>query len=184
VRSGAAGAVRRVLAARGARVGGVGGRSRASNDRDRDVRAVDGPQVASRLGLPDAGRGGVGLDSSAALLPGRAERAGARRVDGPQAHAPHRTADGQRHDAGVDRCGGPRAALCGAGGPDRLDGDRGRHQAPDRRGPGRARRQGTRQGGSQAGRQALRDQGAGARPLARDGAPGVGPARRRPRSLR
>jgi hypothetical protein len=38
-----------------------------------------------RLGVPDVGSGGVGLDSSAAVLPDRIERAGAGRIDGPQA---------------------------------------------------------------------------------------------------
>ena len=55
VRSGAVGGV---LAARGAGVGDLDGRSLASHDRDRDVRAVDGPQAAWRVGLPEPGRGG------------------------------------------------------------------------------------------------------------------------------
>ena len=58
---------------------------RAPDDLDGHLRAVDGGQAAHRLGVRDAGAGGVGLASPAALLPDRAERAGARRVDGPQA---------------------------------------------------------------------------------------------------
>lgn len=45
VRWGAAGAVRGVLAARGARVGDFDGRSRASHGRDRDLRAADGSRA-------------------------------------------------------------------------------------------------------------------------------------------
>ena len=45
-----------------------------------------------------------------------------------------------------------------ARGQDRLDGDRGRHQVPDRRGPSIARRPLARAGGQQAGRDAAREQ--------------------------
>ena len=80
-----------------------------------------------------------------------------------------RRADRQRHHARADRGSGPRAALSGAGGQDRLDGDRGRHQVPDRRGPGIARRPLAGAGGPQAGRPAEGQHDAGARPHAFDG---------------
>src|SRR5919109_1537398 len=62
---------RRALAARAGRDEAVGDRGRAADDRDGDVRAVDGAQGPSWLGIPDAGRGGLGFDSPAALLPDR-----------------------------------------------------------------------------------------------------------------
>ena len=55
-----------------------------------DVCAVDGRQAAHWLGVRDAGAGGVGLASSAAVLSDRARGAGAGRVDGAQADAPAR----------------------------------------------------------------------------------------------
>jgi hypothetical protein len=60
---------------------------RAANTRDGDLCAVDGAQAALLLGLSDAGRGGLGLDPSAAVLPDLVIGAGSGRVDGPQAHA-------------------------------------------------------------------------------------------------
>ena len=77
--------------------------------------------------------------------------AGAGRVDGAQAHAPDRRGDGGGADARVDRQGDAGEAVSAAGGADRLDGDRGRHQVSDRRGAGLARRAGAGPGGSQAG---------------------------------
>src|SRR4051812_47433966 len=47
VRSGAAGAVYGVLAARGTRVRELRGRARPADDRDRDLRAADGAQGAT-----------------------------------------------------------------------------------------------------------------------------------------
>ena len=76
-----------------------------------------------------------------------------RRVDGPQAHQADRRRDGQRHDAGADRSGRARAALQGADGQDPYDGDRGRQQASDRRGAGRAWRQVAGAGGVASGPQ-------------------------------
>jgi hypothetical protein len=171
VRSGADGAVRQALGTRSSRVGRVGRRSRASDARDRDLCAADGAQAAPWLGVPDAGGGGFGLDSLAAVLSDRAKRAGSRRVDGSKAHSADRTRDGQRRDARADLRGGPREALPGACGASRLDGDRGRRQVPDRCGPGRAGRQGARAGGPQARREDRRDEDAGARPLTGDGPP-------------
>src|SRR5512144_1221368 len=56
----------------GAGGGTVGDRGWAADDRDGDLRALDGAQAALPLGVPDAGRRGVGLDPSAAVLPGLA----------------------------------------------------------------------------------------------------------------
>jgi IS5 family transposase len=94
----------------------------------------------------------------------------ARRVDGAQAHAPARAGGRERDHARFDRQGDAREALLRTGGPDRLDGDRGRRQVPDRRWPGGARRARARQGGSQAGGQDRRDDGQGQGSLACDGA--------------
>src|SRR5690348_4648972 len=46
-------------------------RSWSPDDLDGHVRAVDGDQAAHRLGVPDVDAGGVGLDSSAAVLSDR-----------------------------------------------------------------------------------------------------------------
>ena len=59
-----------------------------------DLRQVDGAQAALPVGVPDAGRGGVGLDPSAPVLSDQPDRAGAGRVDGPQAHPQDRAGDG------------------------------------------------------------------------------------------
>ena len=56
-----------------------------ADDRDGDLRAVDGAQAALSVGVSDVGGGGVGLDSSAPVLSDLADRAGAGRVDGAQA---------------------------------------------------------------------------------------------------
>jgi IS5 family transposase len=68
--------------------------------------------------------------SSAAVLSDLAERAGAGRVDGPQADAAVGRGDGVGDDAVADRHGDTGEALPAAGGADRLDGDRGGHQHP------------------------------------------------------
>ena len=110
----------------------------AADDRDGDICQVDGAQAALSLGVPVVGRGGVGLDPSAEVLPDRIVRAGAGRVDGPQAHPSDRAGDRQRTDARFDRRGDEIEAVPGAGGADRFDGDRGGCEVPDRRGPGGA----------------------------------------------
>jgi len=92
-------------------------------------------QDALPVGISGSGRGGLGLDSSAAVLPHRVVRAGPGRVDGPQADAADWGGNRERSDACADHQGGQGEALPGAGGPDRLDGDRGRHQVPDGCGP-------------------------------------------------
>ena len=134
-----------------------------------DVRAVDGAQAALPVGVPDAGRGGVGLDSSAQVLPDLAERAGAGRVDGPQAHPVDRCGDGVGDDTRADRGGVPREAVSTAGGADRLDRDRGGCEVSDRRGVGVERGAGAGAGGSQARQADRREEGAGAGSLAGDG---------------
>ena len=141
----------------------------APDDRDGDLCAVDGSEGSVSVGVSGAGRGGVGLDSSAPVLPDLAMRAGARRVDGPQAHAADRLRDGERVDAHADRDGGAGEAVCAAGGQDRFDGDRGRREVPDRRGSRRARGQGARARGPQAGRASQGVQAAGAGSVAVDG---------------
>jgi hypothetical protein len=129
VGSGAAGADRGALAARGRRDTAGGADGWAADDRDRDLRALDGAQAALSVGISDADGRGVGLDSPAALLSDRAVGAGARRVDDPQADRADRGRDGRRAHARVDRQGDARAALPRAGGADRLDGGRGRRAA-------------------------------------------------------
>jgi hypothetical protein len=69
-----------------------------SDDRDGDVRAVDGAQAALSAWVPDAGGGGAGLDSPVAVMPDQYERAGARRVDGPQADETDRIRGGVRSE--------------------------------------------------------------------------------------
>ena len=162
---GAVGAV----AAGGRRDRPVGVDGWAADDRDGDVCQVDGAQGALPVGVPVVGGGGVGLDSSAAVLPDRVVGAGAGRVDGPQAHPSDRRRDGQRADARVDRRGDALEAVPGAGGADRLDGDRGRREVPDRRGPGGAWCPRARAGGPQAREAGRRAEAAGAGSLAGDG---------------
>src|SRR5512143_24530 len=94
VGSGAAGADRRALPARGRRAAARGVDGWAADDRDGDLRAADGAQAALSVGVSRTGGRGVGLDPFAALLPDLAERAGAGRVDGAQAHAATRCRDG------------------------------------------------------------------------------------------
>src|SRR5215203_495121 len=174
VRSGVAVAGGAVLAS-GVRADGAGGVDGwPADDRDRDVRPVDGAQAALPVGVSVVGGGGVGLDPSATVLPDLAERAGAGRVDGPQAHAPHRARDGVGDDARADRDGDARETVSATGGADRLDRDRGGCEIPDRCGLGVGRRADARPRGSQA-READRLQGgAGAGSLAGDGAQAAG----------
>src|ERR1700733_11042438 len=87
-------------------------------------------------GVPDADGGGVGLDSSASVLPNQPVRAGAGRVDGSQVDQADRRRDGVGDDAGADRGGHAREAVPSASGEDRLDGDRGGCEVSDRRGVG------------------------------------------------
>src|ERR1022692_2954469 len=85
-RPGVVGADRGVLGVRG----GGGPRERepwASDDRDRDLRALDGDQAPHGLGVRDAGTRGLRLAAPAALLSDRARRARAGGVDGPQTDA-------------------------------------------------------------------------------------------------
>ena len=138
----------------------------AADDRAGDVCAVDGAQAALPVGVPDAGGGGVGLDSSAAVLPDLAVGAGAGRVDGPQAHPADRCGDGVGADARVDRQGDAGEAVSAAGGADRLDGDRGGCEVSDRCGVGLERGAGAGPGGSQA-RQAVKEKKARVRDRSR-----------------
>src|ERR1700730_1575239 len=82
VRSRAAAADRGALAAGVPGDGPAGVDRGAPDDRDGDVRAVDGAQAAVPVGVSDVGGGGVGLDSSAPVLSDLARGAGAGRVDG------------------------------------------------------------------------------------------------------
>ena len=58
--------------------GPVGVDGGAADDSAGDVRAVDGAQAALPVGVSDACRGGVGLDSSAQVLPDLAHASGCR----------------------------------------------------------------------------------------------------------
>ena len=162
-------AVGGALAARVPGDGPVGVDGGASDDRAGDVRQVDGAQAALPVGVPDAGGGGVGLDSSAPVLPDQPGRAGAGRVDGPQAHQADRGRDGGGDDARVDRQGDAGEAVSAAGGADRLDRDRGGCALPDRRGVGLQRRARPGQGGPQACQADRGAEGAGAGSLPGDG---------------
>ena len=62
-------------------------------------------KAALPVGVSDVGGGGVGLDSSAAVLPDQPVGAGAGRVDGAEADAADRRGDGGGADARVDREG-------------------------------------------------------------------------------
>ena len=92
-------------------VGGGCAGAGAAVDRDGDVRAVDGDQAAHRLGVRDAGPGGVGLAASAAVLSDRDRSAGAGRVDGPQARPPARRGGGAGDHQDGDREGAARDAV-------------------------------------------------------------------------
>ena len=97
----------------------LGGGSWPADDRDGELCAVDGGQAALGLGLRDAGARGLGLAASAALLPDRARRAGAGRVDDAQARPPARSRDGRGADPRGDRqgaagSGGSARARCGS----------------------------------------------------------------------
>jgi hypothetical protein len=87
-------------------------RSGASDDRDGDIHQVDGAQSQVSVGVPGAGGGGVGLDSSATVLSNQPGGAGARRVDGPEAHPAAGGGDGERDHARVDRGGNAVGGLC------------------------------------------------------------------------
>ena len=131
VRSRAAVADRRALAAGVPGYGPVGVDRGTADDRDGDLYPVDGAQGAVSVGVSDVGGGGVGLDSSAAVLSDLTVGAGAGRVDGAQAHAPDWRRDGVRTHARDDREGDQGEAVSPAGDADRLDGDRGRRALPD-----------------------------------------------------
>jgi len=78
VRSGAGDGFPGAVALRGRGDGPVGVDRWAPDDRDGDVCAVDGPQGAVSVGVSVVASGGVGLDSSAAVLSDRSVRAGGR----------------------------------------------------------------------------------------------------------
>ena len=125
VRSRVVMADRGALAARVPGDGAAGVDRGAADDRDGDLHPLDGAQAALPVGVQDVGGGGVGLDSSAAVLSDLAERAGAGRVDGAQADPADWSGDGVGVDACVDREGDAGEAVPAAGGADRFDGDRG-----------------------------------------------------------
>jgi hypothetical protein len=184
VRSGAVDGVPGMLAAGGRGDGPVGDQGWSSDDRDGDVCAVDGPQDPVSVGVSVAGGGGVGLDSSAAVLSDQPVGAGAGRVDGPEADAADRRGDGERVDAHAGGIGGPGEAVSPAGGPGRFDGDRGRREVSDRRRPGVARRPGARAGGPEARCVGRGAQAAGAGPIAVDGSQAAGGESHDPSALR
>ncbi len=169
VRSGIVDGVPGALQAGGQGDGAIGAQRRPADDRDGDVCAVDGAQAAVQVGVPVIGRGGVGLDSSAAVLSDRVVRAGAGRVDGPEVDAADRSRDGQRADARGDRGGDAVQAVSSAGRQDRFDGDRGGREVPDRREPGCRRGEGPRARGSQAREAGRGETSAGAGPVSVDG---------------
>ena len=160
---------RGAFSAGGVGVGSGGVERWSPDDRDGELHSFDGAQDALSVGVSDACGGGVGLDSLAAVLPDLAERAGAGRVDGPQADQAAGLRDGERADARVDRQGDAREALSSSGGEDRLDRDRGRREVSDRLGAGCAGCAGARPGGEEARGARRRAETAGARSLAVDG---------------
>lgn len=155
-RSSVDGADRGALGARGRGAWALVSAGRASNDRDADLCAADGPQAALALRLRDAAARGVRLDSPTLLLLDRAARARAVRVDGPQDDTPPRSPDGHRAVSRGDRRCGARATLSRSRGTDRLDRRRGRRALPDRRGSGGGRDQGAGARGWQATRPGCR----------------------------
>ena len=162
--------------------GGVDGWS--PDDRDGDVHSLDGAQDALPVGVSDACGGGLGLDSFAAVLPDFVERAGAGRVDGPQADQATGLRDGVGVDAHVDRerdAGEALSCSCGEG---RLDRDRGGREVSDRCGVWPRMGPGAGAGGSQAGAADRREQAAGAGSLASDGPPAAGDHAHDPSALR
>src|ERR1035437_6359124 len=156
--------------------GAVGVDRWAPEDRDGDLHPVDGAQGSLPVGVSVVGGGGVGLDSFAAVLSDLARGAGAGRVDGQKAHPADGPRDGVEHDSDVDLDRDARAALPAAGGPDRLDGGRGRHQVSDRFGAGVAWGAGAGARGSQTGPADRRAGAAGAWRPAGGGAGGAGGA--------
>ena len=161
VRSGAAGTDRDPVGARasgGQQVLGSG----AAVAGDGDLRAIDGAQAPLRVGVRDVDARGVGLDPSAALLSAGTHRAGARRVDGAQAHAPARGGGGAPAHPGADPESQAGEAVSSARGADRFDCGGGRHSVSDRFGAGGRRGQGAGAGGAQAGGQDRREAHRGA----------------------
>ena len=109
------------LAPRGHRHGSCRVDRRATDDRDGDLRAVDGLEGALSVGVPDVDGGGLGLDPLAPVLPDLAVGASAGRLDGAQADAACRGRDGERVDPVADRGRGAPEAVAPAGGEDRFD---------------------------------------------------------------
>jgi hypothetical protein len=93
----------------------------APDNPDGDLREVDDRQTPLRLGVRDVDARGLGLDPSAAVLPAGADRAGAGRVDGPQAHTPVGCGSRARDHARGDSESQTREAVSPAGSTDRLD---------------------------------------------------------------
>ena len=114
-------------------------------------------------------RGGVGLDPPAAVLPDRDERAGAGRVDGPQAHPPAGSGGRARDHARADSEGPAGEAVQASRGADRLDRGRGRREISDRLRAGGRRRPSTRARGSQTRGQDRREAQRGQGPHEVDG---------------
>ena len=168
-RSGGVVADRGAFPSRGARGPAGGPDGWAPDDRDGDVSPDDGAQAALPVGVPVVGLRGVGLDSPAAVLSDQSVGAGAGRVHDPEVDAAVRAGDGVGDHSRDDRGGGPGEAVSAAGGADRLDGDRGRHQASDRRRAGIGRCPGAGPGGSQAGAADRREEDTGQGPFAGDG---------------
>ena len=110
-----------------------------TDDRDGDLREVDGLEGALSVGVPDVDGGGLGLDPFAPVLPDLAVGASAGRLDGAQADAACRRRDGERVDPLADRGRGAPEAVPPAGGEDRFDRRGGGRALSDRRGPRLAR---------------------------------------------
>ena len=92
--------------------------------------------------------------------------------------------DGGGADARVDREGDAGEAVSAAGGADRLDGDRGGCEVPDRRGAGVERGARAGAGGAQARQADQGEEGAGAGSLAVDGSQAAGDHAHDPPPLR
>ena len=169
-----------VVADRGAVASGVradrqvGVDGGSPDDRVGDLHPVDGAQAALSVGVSDVGGGGVGLDSSAAVLPDRVDRADAGRVDAAAVDQADRVRDRGRVDTRVGREGDQGEAVSSAGGADRLDRRGGRCEVPDGCGAGLERGQGAGSGGSQARQADRREAPAGAGSFALDGPQAAG----------
>ena len=83
--------------------GQVGVEGGPPDDRDGDLYPVDGAQAALSVGVSDVGGGGVGLDSSAPLLPDLVDRAGPGRVEPRRVDQADRGGDRVRVDTRADR---------------------------------------------------------------------------------